>query len=173
MISWYGAQAYADYYGYRLPTDNEWERAARGTDQRAYPWGNEIEKGNANYLSSRHSIEKSIENYARTTPVGFFNGKKYGEFETIKSVSPFGLYDMVGNVWQWVGNDYPYVHLKYMRGGSYQNYHYNLTVWARNSSCSDYYSIWTGFRCVRNPKIEEPIVVTDSVITESTEAVVE
>ena len=69
--------------------------------------------------------------------------------------------------------DYAYMHLRYMRGGSYQNYQYNLTVWARNSSGPEYYSIWTGFRCARNPKINEPIVVTDSINSELIETDIE
>ena len=166
MITWFGAKAYADYYGWRLPSENEWEKAARGTDKRAYPWGNEINKQNANYFNNRYKIEKSIENHARTTPVGFFNGNKYGDFETVKSLSPYGLYDMAGNVWQWVGDDYPDIHYRFMRGGSYQNYDYNLRVWAKNNAGPDYYSIWTGFRCARDivekeelPPSEEELII--------------
>jgi len=161
MITWFGAKAYADYYGWRLPTENEWEKAARGTDKRAYPWGNDINKQNANYFSSRHKIEKAIKNYARTTPVGFFNGNKYGDFETVKSLSPYGLFDMAGNVWQWVVDDYPDIHYRFMRGGSYQNYDYNLRVWAKNSAGPDYYSIWTGFRCARDIIENDEITPTD------------
>ncbi len=154
MISWFGAKTFADYYGWRLPSENEWEKAARGTDKRAYPWGNEISRQNANYLSSRYKIEEAIKNYARTTPIGFFNGKLYGDFQTEKSVSPYGLYDMAGNVWQWVGDDYPDIHYRFMRGGSYQNYDYNLRVWAKNNAGPDYYSILTGFRCARDIEIK-------------------
>ena len=94
MITWFGAKAYAEFYGWRLPYENEWEKAARGTDKRAFPWGNEFSKQMANFYGNRHKIEESIKNYNRTTPVGFFNGKKYGEFETKKSVSPYGLYEI-------------------------------------------------------------------------------
>lgn len=61
---------------------------------------------------------------------------------------------MGGNVWQWVGDDYKKVHYRYMKGGSFTNYEYNLFVWARNSAGPDHYSINLGFRCASDPKVE-------------------
>ncbi len=150
MVTWYGAKAYADFYGYRLTSEIEWEKAARGTDNRAYPWGNEIARNQANYYSSHDLFHKVFTKQTHTTPVGFYNGKIYDGYQTRNGPSPYGLYDMAGNVWQWTGDDYPYTHLRYMRGGSQANYEYNLRIWARNSAGPDYYGINIGFRCVRD-----------------------
>lgn len=157
MVTWYGAKAYADFYGYRLPKEIEWAKAARGTDKRAYPWGDHINAHITNYGSSKNAIQRLLGgNIARTTPVGYYNGNTYEDFETQDGRSPYGLYDMGGNVWQWVGDDYPDVHYRYMRGGSFTNYEYNLFVWARNSAGPDFYNINIGFRCARDIAKEEP-----------------
>jgi formylglycine-generating enzyme required for sulfatase activity len=129
--------------GYRLPTEIEWEKAARGVDGRAFPWGDEIDVQYANFYHSRDPYEDGY----RTTPVGFFNGSQYLGFETANAVSPYGLFDMAGNVWQWVGNVYEGAHYRYMRGGSQANYSFDLRVWTRNNAHPEYASISVGFRC--------------------------
>ncbi len=171
MITWFGAKAYADFYGYRLPTEKEWAKAARGTDKRAYPWGDFINEKITNYGSSTNALQRLFGgNIARTTPVGYFNGKKYDDFQTEDNKSPYGLYDMGGNVWQWVGDDYPDVHYRYMRGGSFTNYEYNIVVWARNSAGPDFYNINIGFRCARDVKTikqAEETIDTDTLNLET------
>lgn len=150
MVSWFGAWGYCAYNGWRLPTEMEWEKAARGTDTRPFPWGDEIKRENANFYASRDPYEDMRSFGSRTTPVGFYNGKTYAGYSTIDSVSPFGLYDMAGNVWQWTGNVYEGMHYRFMRGGSKDTYDMDLRIWVRNNATPTYFSPGVGFRCARD-----------------------
>lgn len=150
MVTWFGAKAYCEFYGWRLPSETEWEKAARGNDARPFPWGDEIERNRANFYSSFDLFEKIWGKQGNTTPVGFYNGRTYDGYRTLDATSPYGLYDMAGNVWQWTGDVKEGVHYRYMRGGSKADYAYNLRVWMRNSAGPDYYSPNVGFRCARN-----------------------
>lgn len=148
-VTWFGAWGYCKYNEARLPTEMEWEKAARGSDARPLPWGDEILRENANFYSSRDPFEDMSSFGSRTSPVGFYNGQTYDGFQTVNSASPYGLYDMAGNVWQWTGDVYEGMHYRFMRGGSKDTYDMDLRVWVRNNATPTYYSPGVGFRCVR------------------------
>jgi formylglycine-generating enzyme required for sulfatase activity len=149
MVSWFGAWGFCGYHGWRLPTELEWEKAGRGTDERPFPWGDEIRSQNANYYHSRDPFEDMSTYGSRTSPVGFYNGRTYGDFQTLDAASPYGLYDMAGNVWQWTGNVYEGMHYRFLRGGSKDTYEMDLRLWVRNNATPTYTSPGVGFRCAR------------------------
>ena len=143
-VSWFGANAYAEYYGVTVANVKEWEKAARGSDDRTFPWGfDEPTPDIANYHHSKDPFDH--ENAA--TPVGFYNGEKHGDFQTRNNQSVYGCYDMAGNVAEWIGTVQHGSHLRLIYGGSFMEYGYNLRSFTENSSVPEYCSFQVGFRC--------------------------
>jgi formylglycine-generating enzyme len=160
MVTWFGANAYCEFYGWRLPTEVEWEKAARGTEIMdgyglPFPWGTIIEGSYANFYTSSDPYEAQFGKLGSTTPVGFYNGSAYNGYTTHDSASPYGIYDMAGNVWEWTGDVYPNQHYRHMRGGSFYSYEIDLRVWKTNSAGPQYYSPAVGFRCARDAYVSD------------------
>ena len=129
-VTWDGATAFAAYYGWSLPSEFEWEVAARGNTQFDYPWGNTAPNcGLANYFGCNDGL----------IAVGQTSG-----------VSPFGVYDMVGNAWEWTSSFFDGANDTYVfKGGSWGEYTDNLKTWSRfeGAPTTSYGTI--GFRCIR------------------------
>ncbi|MFC1557494.1 formylglycine-generating enzyme family protein [candidate division KSB1 bacterium] len=165
-VSWFEAMAYCSWLSektgkvYRLPTEAEWEKAARGTDQRRFAWGNEINGHYANFEHSGGPYERGI------TPVGFYDGRTHDGFATEKNASPCGAFDMIGNVWEWCydwyGGSMYYSNSpannpkgpasgssRILRAGGWVDSAYYQRAANRNSSFPENRNPIQGFRCVR------------------------
>ena len=136
-VSWFEAAAYCAWAEGRLPSEAEWEYAARADrDGVRYPWGNEDPKNDTGERRANYAYKDSPR---LPTPVGLYP----------RGATPTGIYDLAGNVWEWVADDYPgEENTKILRGGCWSDDAWVLRVAYRNGNYRTVRNFDIGFRCV-------------------------
>jgi formylglycine-generating enzyme required for sulfatase activity len=136
-MTWHDADAYCRQYGKRLPTEQEWEKAARGTDGRKYPWGNE--EPNRSLANYNWDGKRDWQGYATLASVESYEAGK----------SPYGIYNMAGNVWEWTSSDSGSGR-KVFRGGSWSDIAFGMRSTFRFGYPPADLGDENGFRCAQD-----------------------
>ncbi|XP_059167410.1 inactive C-alpha-formylglycine-generating enzyme 2-like [Physella acuta] len=165
-MSWYDAKKYCEFHGKRLPTEAEWEYAARGGSiNHAYPWGDNWERRRANVWQGEWPYEnRKSDGYAMTSPVDAYRPQNL-----------IGFYDLIGNVWEWTTSAYterrvqPHLQspMVVLKGGSFvDSVNGKINAAVRNGQRmgqpQDYSAANVGFRCAKSAPEADRVTTTVS-----------
>lgn len=174
-VDWIGAMAYAKWVGKRLPTEEEWEKAARGVSEQSislkgvnigfqYTWGDS--PPDSTIINMLFTTPHS---HITTTPAGFYDGSIRDGITTKSNASSYGAFDMAGNVWEWTSSGYspwentPSIEscekLRVVRGGSWREPMENVKTTTRSYRVVDYTANDLGFRCCISVKAADKILL--------------